>query len=85
MQTIYSFTDSSGYLRTKKIIDQIGICHIIKYSLDSEVTRYSVEISGIEIFHCGSLENCYTHANGIYASNPVSQRVEAFRHMQKTA
>ena len=66
----------------KKVIDQIGICQILKHTHDSDAF-YTVEISGVQIYLCYSLEHCYTHASGIHSYNPISQRVEAYRHLQQ--
>jgi hypothetical protein len=67
----------------KKVIDQIGICQILKHTHDSDVFYYTVEISGVQIYLCSCLENCYTHASGVHSHNPISQRVEAHRHLQQ--
>ena len=67
----------------KSIVDQYGICQIFKHSYDSDVFHYTVEISGIQIFFCSSLENCYTRANTINSYNPISKTVDAFRYQQQ--
>ena len=67
----------------KTIIEAYGICQIYEHKYDGYITHYAVEISGVQIFLCSSLENCYTHANGINSYNPISSRVDAFRNKQQ--
>ena len=67
----------------KTPIDAYGICQIFKHSYDSDVFHYTVEISGVQIYLCSSLENCYTRANSINSSNPISRSVDAFRYQQQ--
>ncbi len=67
----------------KSIVDQYGICQIFEHKYDGYTFHYTVEISGVQIFLCSSLENCYTHANGINSYNPISSRVDAFRNKQQ--
>ena len=67
----------------KTIVEAYGICQIFEHKYDGYTVHYTVEISGVQIYLCSSLENCYTHASGIHSYNPISQRVEAHRHLQQ--
>lgn len=72
----------------KTIIDQYGICQIFKHMYDGDIFHYTVEISGVQIYLCSSLENCYTRANSINSSNPISRTVDQHRYValqQKSA
>ena len=72
----------------KSIVDQYGICQIFKHMYDGDVFHYTVEISGVQIYLCSSLENCYTRANSINSSNPISRTVDQHRYValqQKSA
>ena len=67
----------------KSLVDAYGICQIFEHKYDGYTVHYTVEISGVQIYLCSSLENCYTHASGINSYNPVSSRVDAFRNKQQ--
>lgn len=67
----------------KTIIEAYGICQIYEHKYDGYITHYAVEISGVQIYLCSSLENCYTCASSINSSNPISKTVDAFRYQQQ--
>jgi len=67
----------------KKLIDAYGICQIFSLSHDNYTFGYSVEISGVEIFRNGSLENCYVKANSVNDCNPISSTLDIIRAKQE--
>ena len=67
----------------KTIVEAYGICQIFEHKYDGYTVHYTVEISGVQIYLCSSLENCYTRASSINSSNPISSRVDAFRNKQQ--
>ena len=67
----------------KTLIEAYGICQICEHKYDGYTTHYTVEISGVQIYLCSSLENCYACANSINSSNPISKTVDAFRYQQQ--
>jgi len=64
---------------SKELIESYGITQIFVHRYDGYITGYSVEISNVEIFRSASLENCYTRANSINSSNPISATVDMHR------
>lgn len=66
-------------MKTKTIIEEFGICQIFVHKYDGDIMYYTVEICNIEIFHCSSLDNCYTRANSINSYNPISKTLDILR------
>ena len=67
----------------KSLVDAYGICQIFEHKYDGYTVHYTVEISGVQIYLCSSLENCYTHASCINSYNPISSRVDTLRNKQQ--